>query len=164
MSIVLIILGVIFVFAGIVGCVAPVLPGPPLSYVALILISFAYKWEAYTTRFLIIMGIVTVIITLLDYVLPVYLPRRYGASKYGMWGSALGLIAGMIFFPPWGLIMGAFLGAFLGELIFKKDLKTSLRAGLGVFVGTITATIIKLGVSGVIGFYFFRTVIKGPLG
>jgi uncharacterized protein YqgC (DUF456 family) len=163
MSVLLIILGGILVIVGIVGCVVPVLPGPPISYISLILLSWAYGWKAFSTKFLLVIGIITVIVTVLDFILPVYLPKRYGASKFGIWGSILGMIAGMIFFPPFGLIIGTFLGAILGELAFNKDKRASVKAALGVFIGTIAAILLKVSVSGIIGFYFFRAVIRGPL-
>ena len=163
MTILLIVIGGILVIAGIVGCVMPVLPGPPISYISLILLSLAYKWKAYSTNFLLIMGIITVAVTVLDFILPIYLPKRYGASKFGIWGSILGMIVGMIIFPPFGLIIGTFLGAVLGELAFNKDKRASLKAALGVFIGTIAAILLKVSVSGIIGFYFFRAVIRGPL-
>jgi uncharacterized protein YqgC (DUF456 family) len=163
MTILLIVLGGILVVVGIVGCVVPVLPGPPISYISLIVLSLAYKWKAYSPNFLIVMGVVTVAVTVLDFILPVYLPKRYGASKFGIWGSILGMIAGMIFFPPFGLIIGTFLGAILGELAFNKDKRASVKAALGVFIGTIAAILLKVSVSGIIGFYYFRAVIRGPL-
>ena len=163
MAILLIVIGGILVLVGIAGCVVPVLPGPPISYISLILLSWAYKWKAYSTNFLLVMGIITVAVTVLDFILPIYLPKRYGASKFGIWGSIFGMIVGMIIFPPFGLIIGTFLGAVLGELAFNKDKRASLKAALGVFIGTIAAILLKVSVSGIIGFYFFRAVIRGPL-
>jgi uncharacterized protein YqgC (DUF456 family) len=163
MTVLLIVLGALCVIAGLAGCVVPVLPGPPVSYIALILVSWAYSWNAFSSTFLIVMGIITVIVTVADFILPVYLPKRYGASKFGVWGSIIGMIAGMVFFPPFGLIIGTFVGAVLGELIFSRSGRSSIRAALGVFVGTVAAIFLKVSVSGVIGFYFFKAVIRGPL-
>jgi uncharacterized protein YqgC (DUF456 family) len=163
MVVALIVIGGILVIAGLIGCIVPILPGPPISYIALILISWAYGWNAFSNSFLIIMGGVTVAVTVADFVLPVYIPKRYGASKFGVWGSVLGMIAGMIFFPPFGLIIGTFIGAVLGELLFNKDKRSSLQAALGVFVGTMVGILLKVSVSGIIGFYFFKAVFRGPL-
>lgn len=159
---VMMVLGGLLVVIGLIGCVVPVIPGPPISYIALILLSFAYHWKAFTPFFLVIMGLLTVVATVLDFILPVYVPKRVGGSKYGVWGSILGMFAGMIFFPPFGLIIGTLAGAVLAELIFNENKKAALKAGLGVFVGTIGAIIVKIAVSGVIGYYFFRAVIRGP--
>ena len=66
----------------------------------------------------------TIVITILDYVLPVWGAKRYKASNHGIWGSIIGMFIGMIFFPPWGMILGLLFGAVIGELIDgKKTLK-----------------------------------------
>jgi hypothetical protein len=156
----LIALGGVFLAVGIVGCVLPIIPGPPIAYIALILVSWARDWEAFSPLFLIIMGVVTALVTAGDTVLPVLLPKRYGASKAGIWGSVVGMIAGMIFFPPFGLLLGAFLGAAAGELIFNPDKQVVLKAALGVFMGTVASIVLKLLVSGVILFYFVRAALR----
>jgi uncharacterized protein YqgC (DUF456 family) len=158
--IILVIIGFLFVFAGIAGSILPVLPGPPLSFIALILLSIAYHWTPFSPAFLMIMGILTAAVTLLDYLLPVIVSKKYGASKYGVWGSILGMLAGLIFFPPYGLIVGALAGAVLGELLFNRDARKSLKAGIGVFIGTVLSTFLKLTVCGVIAFYYVRAVIR----
>lgn len=157
--IILIILGFILITAGIIGCVLPIIPGPPLTYIALIMVSLAYRWEAFSATFLIVMGVITVVVTAMDYVMPLFTAKKFGASKYGIWGSILGMIAGLILFPPFGLLIGAFLGAVAAELIFNEDMKKSLKAGLGVFIGTILSIFMKLGASGVMVFYFIKAVL-----
>ena len=108
MSVLLIVLAVLCVLVGIAGCILPVLPGPPLT-----------RWSGaaeFDSRFLTIWGLATLAVTVLDYLLPAWLARRFGGSKQAARGSLVGLIVGMVFFPPAGLIVGAFVGAFVGEL------------------------------------------------
>lgn len=95
----------------------------------------------------------------MDYLLPIFTAKRYGASKFGIWGSILGMILGIVLFPPFGLIIGAFLGALFGELIFNKDKRNAAKAGLGVFIGTMLGIVVKLSVSGVIAFFFVKAVL-----
>lgn len=156
----LIFLGFLLVIAGIIGCILPIVPGPPLSYCSLILISIARDWKVFSPRFLIIMGALSLIATLLDYVIPLIFARRFGASRYGVLFSLIGMIIGVLFFPPFGLLIGAFLGAVIGEFIYNMNTRESLRAGVGVFFGTITSIFVKLGTSGVITFYFLRAVFR----
>jgi uncharacterized protein YqgC (DUF456 family) len=156
----LIILGFILICAGIIGCVIPVVPGPPLVYLSLILISIVRKWEAFSPVFLIVMGIITAVVTALDYVLPLFTAKKYGASKYGVWGAVLGMLLGAMFFPPFGLLIGAFLGAVGFELIFNEETKQSLKAGLGVFIGIILGIFFKLGASGVMAYFFIKAVFN----
>ena len=153
-------LGVVVIVLGFIGCFVPVLPGPIVSYLALIFLSIPKKWEVFSPTFLIIIGVATIAATVLDYILPVVTSKKKGATKGGIWGSILGMIAGIFFFPPFGMLIGAFAGAVIGELIFNKDRKNALKAGWGVFLGTVLSIFIKLGVSGVIAFYFFRGIFR----
>ena len=160
MSIFLISLGILLTLAGIIGCMVPIIPGPPLSFCALLLLSIAYRWEVFSPQFLIATGTVTAVVTAFDYILPLIAARKFGASKLGILGSILGMIIGIIFFPPFGLLIGALLGAIFGEYIYNLNARESLRAGLGVFLGTIISIFIKLGTCGVFAFYFFRALFR----
>ena len=159
--VVLIILGFLFLLAGIAGCVLPVIPGPPLAFVSLILLSFARNWEAFSPVFLIVLGVVSVAVTLLDNLLPIITSKTKGASKAGVWGALVGMVAGMVFFPPFGVIIGTFLGAVAGELLFSKRRDSALKAGWGVFIGVMLGIGLKLAVSGVIAVYFLRALLRG---
>ena len=153
-AIVAILLGV----AGIVGSVAPALPGPPLSWFGLLVL---YIWGSgtnsageplSTTLLLIWLGIV-IFVSILDYVVPAYFTKLSGGSKYAGWGAIAGLVLGMII-PPVGMILGALLGAFFAELIFSsKGAGDSLKSALGAFGGFLFGTGIKLVASAVILFY-----------
>lgn len=158
--VVLIVVGFVFLILGIIGCVLPVIPGPPLAYLSLILMSIARRWQAYSPAVLIVLGVLAAAVTVLDMVLPVLASRRKGASKAGVWGSVIGMIAGMLFFPPFGMIIGTFAGAVVGELLFSPRRRSALKAGWGVFVGTLLGIGLKLAVSGAIAFFFVRAVFE----
>lgn len=156
--IVLIILGLLIALIGLAGCILPVVPGPPLSFLALILISIAKHWHAFSPLFLYIMAGLTILVTVLDYVVPAAGAKKYGASKLGIWGSIIGMFVGLLFFPPWGMLFGAFLGALFGELLVGKEGKKALRAGWGVFVGNMIGVGLKLAVSFVMLFYYIKAM------
>src|SRR5688572_4204665 len=109
------VLGIIVMLVGILGSVLPLLPGPPLCFIALLLQQLRSD-PPFTPKFLWIWAGITVVVTALDYIIPVVGTRRYGGSKYGVWGSTIGLIAGF-WIGPLGIIIGPFLGAFVGEII-----------------------------------------------
>ena len=151
-----IVLGIV----GIIGSVAPALPGPPLSWLGLLLL---YFWgggtngagESMSLSFLLIWLAVTIIITIVDYVVPAYFTKLTGGSKAGGWGAIIGLFVGM-FVPPVGIIVGSLLGAFIAEFVFaKKDTATSLKSALGAFLGFIFGTGAKLIAAGLMLFYIF---------
>ena len=151
-------LGVVLAITGIAGCILPFLPGPPLSYIALLTI-LAIDPHEFSSRFLGIWLAITIAVTLLDYYVPIWGTKKFGGSSKGIWGATIGLIAGLFFFPPFGLIAGPFIGAFIGELIAGKDTPAALRSGFGSFIGFLAGTIMKLTVSIIMAFYFFRAII-----
>jgi uncharacterized protein YqgC (DUF456 family) len=157
----LILLGIICTVIGIIGCIFPAIPGPPLSYAAFILLQFAKEEPVFSKSFLVKFAILTIVVTLGDYFLPLLGAKKYGTSKYGIWGAILGMMAGIIFFPPFGMILGIFIGAIVGELIAGKENSMALKAGLATFIGSMTAVLIKLSLSVVMAFYFFIYLFKG---
>jgi len=155
----LLILACFLIILGILGCVIPGLVGPPFSFLALILLSITKKWEPFSSTFLIVMAVVTVVVTSLDYVFPAIGAKKYGSSRSGLWGAILGMILGILFLPPFGMIIGAFLGAVLGETISGKPSQEALKAGWGVFLGIMMAILFKLLASGIMTFYFVRALL-----
>ena len=91
------ILAVILGIVGLVGCILPVIPGPPLSWVGLLLIYLTGPSEM-TTSLLIVWLVVTIVVTILDYVVPSWVTRKTGGSKAAARGTLVGLILGIIFF------------------------------------------------------------------
>ena len=157
-QIIWIIIGAIFIFVGILGCFIPILPGPPLAYVGLLMLQLLDP-PAFTTRFLFIWAGITAIVTFLDYVIPVYGTKKFGGSKRGVWGSVIGLIIGIFFFPPFGIIIGPLLGALIGELSAGKTSSTAIRSAFGSFVGFLAGTSIKLIATGWMGYHFVKSLI-----
>lgn len=160
----LIVIGIILLLLGLTGAIIPGMPGPPFSFLALLVLQFTRK-APFQENFLVIMGLIMVAVTLLDYVIPIYGTKKFGGSKMGVWGSTIGLIVGIIVLPvlgimigPFGLfgiILGPFLGAYIGETMAGKDKDTALKAAIGSFIGFLTGTLMKFAYAIVAGVYFF---------
>lgn len=158
MDIFLAILSGVLILIGIVGSVLPVLPGPPISWVGLLVLHFS-KYANFTTSFLVIMASITIVVTVLDYLIPAWGTKRFGGSPAGVTGSMIGLVVGL-FFGPVGMILGPFLGAFLGEFIANRtDFKVALKSATGSFLGFLLSTGLKLIYGGVCAFYFLKAVL-----
>ena len=142
---ILLILGIILILTGIIGCLVPVLPGPPVSYIGLILLHLT-RFGQLSSTILIVLAAVTVIVTLLDYVVPIWGTKKFGGSKYGTRGATVGLIIGL-FMGPVGIIAGPLIGAIVGELIFKDDMRYAIKAGFGSLLGFLTGIGLKLATS-----------------
>jgi len=151
-------LGVVLTIFGLLGCFLPIIPGPPLSFVALLLLQLKAD-PPFGLTFLLIMAGVTILVTVLDYIVPVAGAKRFGASKAGVWGSTIGLILGIFILPPWGIIVMPFIGALVGEFIVGKKSNAAFRAAWGTFLGFLTGVLLKLIASGVMAFYFFSNII-----
>ena len=147
---------IIFMLAGIVGSILPFLPGPPLSYAALWIMQLRSE-PPFTLKFLLIFLGITAVVTALDYFIPIYGTKRFGGTRYGVWGSTIGLVIG-IFIPPWGIIFGPFLGALVGELIGNANADHALKAAFGSFVGFLFGTLLKLVSCFVMGYYLIKGI------
>ena len=142
MDIALIVIAFVLMLIGNIGCIVPGLPGTPIAYAGLWVAQASDK-IAFSWQFLLIWGIVTVVIFVLDYIVPAWGTKKYGGTKWGVWGSVIGVFAGL-FFGPLGVIVGPLVGAIVGELIGGKEFAQALRAGWGSFIGILFGTIIKL--------------------
>ena len=100
------------------------------------------------------MGIAAAVVTVLDYVFPVWATKKFGGSKRGVWGATIGLVVGIFFFPPIGIIVGPFVGAFIGEYTSPENKSNALKSAIGSFIGFLLGTGLKFAVSGVITYYF----------
>lgn len=156
MDTVLIILGSLFVIVGFIGAWLPVLPGMPVSYVGLLALQLTSE-PPFSFGFMVVWAVITVILMILDNIIPAYGTRKFGGSPYGVWGTILGLFIGF-FFPPVGIIAGPLAGAFAGELLAGKRSDQALRAALGSFAGFLAGTLLKVIACGVMGYYFFSSL------
>lgn len=148
METLVIVLAVLAGIIGIAGSILPGLPGTPFSWVGLLIL---YIWgngadaagNPMALQTLIIWGVVVLLVSVFDYIVPMYLTRVTGGSKYAERGAMIGLIAG-IFLTPVGMIAGSFLGAFIAEIAWaNKDGRAALKAALGSFLGFMLGTGIK---------------------
>jgi len=143
MDLLLVFLGLICMIIGILGSFLPVLPGMPSCWIGLLLL---YMTESVENNYWIL-GItlfLTIIISILAYVIPAKGTKRYGGSSYGIWGTNIGLIVGIFAPIPFGFIIGPFVGAFLGELLYdSQNHKRALRAATGSFIGFLASSFIN---------------------
>jgi uncharacterized protein YqgC (DUF456 family) len=139
----LLVLGLSCMVGGILGSFLPVLPGPGLSWLGLLLL---YCTEAVKMNYWIlgISLVVTIVISILDYLIPAHGTKRFGGSSYGVWGTNIGLVVGIFAPIPFGFIIGPFVGAWVGELIYNSsDHKRAVKAATGSFIGFLASSFMK---------------------
>lgn len=147
MDIFLLILGFLLTLVGIIGSFLPILPGPITGWFGLLLLHIT-KIIPMNYTFLGITLAIAIFIWFLDYIIPALGTKRFGGSKYGMYGTTIGLIIGLLSPIPFGILIGAFFGALLGELIYdSKDTNRATKAAFGAFVGFLASTTIKFSIA-----------------
>ena len=157
MGTLLAVLAIILAVTGVVGAVAPGLPGPPLSWAGLLLVYLRHgtngAGDEMSLKFLLFWLAVTVLVTVVDYLVPAWFTKLTGGSKYAGRGAIIGLFAGLLY-PPVGMIFGALIGAFVAEFFFaRKDGVESVKSSVGAFLGFLFGTGIKLVASGLMFYY-----------
>ena len=158
MDIFLLTIGFLFVMLGIIGSFLPVLPGPLTSWLGLLILYFTSTVPMNYT-FLGITLAIAILIWILDYIIPAIGTKRFGGSKYGVYGTTIGLLIGLFSPIPLGILIGAFLGAFIGEILHDKtNTKRAFKASIGSLLGLITSATIKFSVALVYAVLFFMKV------
>lgn len=142
MDILLLVAGIIALLVGLAGAVLPI-PGPPLSFVGLLLLQFS-RFAEFSTTLLVSLGLITIVITILDYYIPIWGTKKFGGTRYGAIGATLGLLAGFFLIPAIGIFLGTFLGALVGELLGGASFKPALKSAFGSFVGFLTGIVVKV--------------------
>jgi uncharacterized protein YqgC (DUF456 family) len=157
MDIFLLLLGFLLVCLGIIGSFLPVLPGPLTGWFGLLLLHTT-KIIPIDWNFLGITLALAIIIWILDYFIPAMGTKRFGGTKYGVYGTTIGLIVGLLSPIPFGMLLGAFFGAFIGELMYDgKDTNRALKASFGAFLGFLASATIKFSIATV---YFVLFIIQ----
>ncbi|WP_339917183.1 DUF456 domain-containing protein [Yeosuana marina] len=146
MDIFLVVIASLCIILGVLGSFLPILPGPPISWVGLLLL---YLTDAVPMNrsLIVVTFIVAILIFLLDYIIPAVGTKKFGGSRAGMIGTSIGLVVGLISPIPGGIIIGPFFGAFIGEMFNKNDSKVAFKAAIGSFLGFLASTFIKFIVS-----------------
>jgi len=151
-----IVLGILLILAGLAGSLLPILPGPPLAYAGLLMQALRDP-SPFSSKFLWIWAAVVAVLAVLDYLIPVWGAKRYGGTKYGMWGCSIGFLLAF-WMGPLGIIVGPFLGAFVGELMARRTEAEALRAAWGPFIGFLFSSVLKLVICGMFLYYLIASI------
>ena len=152
----IIVLVIILLLIGLIGCIIPALPGPPISFLGLLLLHFFTSYTIDVETLWLLASIVS-LITFLDYWLQIYGVKKFGGGKKAINGTILGLVLGLLLFPPFGVIIGPFIGAFLGaKMEVKEDTNRAIKIAMGALAGFLGGTVLKFSVSIYITILFIK--------
>ena len=151
-----------FFLVGLIGCVLPVVPGPAIVWVGMVIHKIWVPENSANWWLILVAGVFVGITFLLDYILALLGAKKFGASRMGAIGAILGGFVGFII-PPFflWLLIGPFLGALIGELVNGENLQQASRAGWGGFLGTVAAYVAKLTICFlIIGFFMTNLLVS----
>lgn len=146
---------------GYIGVIVPGLPGGALIFIGTCIYAYVTDFTIINGWYLGIFGFLTLIAMVADYVSGLISAKKFGATKYGLYGSLIGGIIGMIAASIPGLILGQILGVVVGEIYFGKQLQASLKAGIGVFIGFLLGSVVQLvSATLIVLIFLFKVIIK----
>ncbi len=151
-----IVLGIVLAVVAILGSILPLLPGPPVAYVGLLLQQLRDE-KPFSTNFLIFWGAIVVLSLILDYLIPIWGTKKFGGTRYGVWGCTLGFIAAF-WMGPWGVVIGPLIGAFIGEMISQNSSKHAMKAAFGSFIGFLLGSFLKLVICFFMLYYIITSI------
>lgn len=155
MDLILEITGLLLAFLGLVGSFLPVIPGPLTSWLGLFLLHQSERIES-DSSFLTVTFFIALSVFLVDYIIPALGTKKFGGSKKGIVGATIGVIIGVLFLGPLGILIGPFIGAFTGEKLNQTPNKQAAKAAFGSFIGFITGVFLKFSVALIYCFYFLK--------
>lgn len=158
MDVFLVLLASLFLILGIIGSFLPILPGPITSWFGFLILYLSDVTD-FSISLLITTFIIALIIWVLDFFIPAIGTKKFGGSKYGVIGTTIGLIIGVISPIPFGILIGPFLGALAGELINKSKSNQAIKAAFGSFLGFLASSFIKF----IVSLIYFGIFIKKVL-
>lgn len=154
---------ILVMLMGMLGAVVPVLPGPPLIFLAALVHRLWFGERSVDWWVVSTLGAMAVLVTALDFLASTYGAKRFGASWKGMVGAGLGAVVGIFWIPPIGLFLGPFIGAFLAEWVGGRDWSAAGKAGIGAAIGVVLGAIGKLvACTAMIGWWVFAMIRHHP--
>ena len=155
----IIVLASVLLIVGIIGSVLPVLPGPPLSWLGLLILKFVPSVSPRLSwKVIILIGLFTLLVAILDNILPIWSTKRIGGNNKVVWGAGIGFVAGF-WFGPLGIIIGPFVGALIGGLISGSHINQALKHASGAFIGFVAGIVLKFINIGVLLYYFVKVLV-----
>ena len=154
---IILIVGLILHGIGIMGCIVPGIPGPIVSWSSLFLF-FLLPGQEIGWVALIIWGLFAAAATALDLMVPVLGAKKFGSSREGIIGGTIGIVVGLFFFPPLGIILGPLFGTIAGDMIAGGNFSKALNSGVGSLLGFIVGTSVKLIFCIALLIFFFTKV------
>jgi uncharacterized protein YqgC (DUF456 family) len=150
----------LLLLVGLIGSLVPVIPGTALVLAAAALHAVATGFEPIGPGRLLILFLITVLAYGVDYLAGAFGARRFGGSRWAVFGAVLGAVVGLLFGLV-GALLGPVVGAVVGELLRQRHFGQSLRSGVGTALGLLLGALAKFALSLVMVVLFLVWVARG---
>ena len=137
------ILCVLLIVVGALGTVLPVLPGTALIFLGILLGAWIDDFARVGPLVLTLIGVLTVLAWVLDYLAGLMGAKKAGASKLALVGAMLGTIGGLMMGMV-GVLSMPLVGAAVGEYIARRDEKHALKVGAATWLGILIGLLAKV--------------------
>lgn len=134
---------IVVVLIGFVGIIIPVLPGVLFVWLGLMFISWLDGWQTVPISTVVVFGLLTIAVMVIQQVAGVAGAKRFGASRLGLIGCTAGLLIGLLVGGPIGIIAGPAIGAFVGEMIAGRTSRAASRAAMGSMLGLLSGMVMQ---------------------
>ncbi|HET8725815.1 MAG TPA: DUF456 domain-containing protein [Anaeromyxobacteraceae bacterium] len=149
MSIALTVAGVVLLALGVAGLVLPVLPGAVLLVAGVVALAWAGGFQVIGWGTVAFAGLMGLLITAVDWAASVLGAKAFGASRWAVIGSAVGLVVGLFLGLP-GIVLGPAVGALVFEYAKDPDFGRAAKAGAGALVGYLVGSVAKVMLAAVL--------------
>ena len=127
---------------GVAGTILPAIPGVTLVFLGMLLGAWIDGFQRVGWITLVILGVLTLLVFVVDIVAGLLGAKRVGASKLAIIGAAIGTVVGM-FFGLVGILVAPFIGAVIGEVVARGQLAPAARVGFATWIGMVAGALAK---------------------
>ncbi|MCM3625545.1 DUF456 family protein [Brevibacillus borstelensis] len=152
-----IVIAALFILS-IAGIFLPVIPDTILLWGGFLLYHFfiADPGAGLPASFWWRMAVLSVLLYGADLLTNMYFVKKYGGSKASSWAAALGILLGVILFPPFGMLIMPFVLVVLVEMLIQKQpFERAVKAGVGSLIGFLGSVVVKVVLQVVMIIWFF---------
>ena len=137
-------IAVFLMLAGLVGCVVPVLPGPPLAWLGALFYGWQTDWARITPLVLGAMLVIALLGASADWWMGFLGAKKGGASARGQIAALLGGVVGLFVLSVPGMLIGSVAALVAVEWHRLREWRGVLRAGGGYLVGFLLAMVVEI--------------------
>lgn len=145
--------------ASFIGLIFPLIPSALLIWIGFLIYHFELNPNMLGIVFWVAMGVLTIILFGADLIANSYFVKRFGGTKWGERGAAIGVIVGSFIIPPFGIIIVPFVFVLLIEILQGKSLKFAITSAIGSFIGFFGGTIAKIILQVIMIIWFLIVVL-----